>query len=207
LITGLGASFLKTLAIIIAGCFLLTSCASQKVTPATVHLESSSSDPEHDEIVSEDGVADFYPNRFTPHDIVYIAKNGGTTGLTCLNAGCSQMLLKSHGSDVYPDGSFQLVKTDDPNVMMIRDVEGTRVLGFAAKNHGGEWKVLPDLEQAQAFEHRGDTARTVGKIVVGVLVVGLLIAVVGAAAAADAKANTVTTKCSSFFNTTTCTTR
>ena len=198
---------MKRMAILIAGCFLFASCASQKVTPTTVHLESSKTDPEHDEIVSEEGVTDFYPNRTTPHDIVYIWKDGGTTGLTCLNVSCSQMLLKSHGSALYPDGSFQLVKTDDPNVMMVRDVEGAKVLGYLAKNHGGEWKELPDLEQAQAFEHHGDTARKVGKVVVGVLVVGLLVAVVGAAAAADANANKVTTKCSTFGNSTTCTTR
>ena len=195
------------MAVIFAGCFLLASCAAQKVTPTTVHLESSKSDPEHDEIVSEEGVADFYPNRAAPHEIVYIGKSGGTTGLTCMNASCSQMLLQSHGSGVYPDGSFQLIKTDDPNVMMIRDVEGSKVLGYIAKNHGGEWKELPDLEQAQAFEHHGDTARTVGKVVVGVLLVGLLVAAVGAVAAADANANSTTTKCSTFGATTTCTTR
>jgi hypothetical protein len=198
---------LKTVAILLAGCFLLTACATQKVTPTTVHLESSKSEPEHDEIVTDEGVSDFYPNRTAPHEMVFIGKNGGTTGLTCLNSSCSQMLLKSNGSGLYPDGSYQLIKTDDPNVMMIRDVEGAKVLGYVAKNHGGEWKELPDLAQAQAYEHHGDTARTVGKVVVGVLLVGLLVAVVGAAAAADANVNKVTTKCSTFGTTTTCTTR
>lgn len=189
---------MKTVAIIVAGLFLLASCAAQKVTPTTVHLRASKSDPEHDETVSLEGVYYFYPNRSAPHEIVYLPKDGGVIGLTCLDSACSQMSAKSHGSKAYPEGSFQIVKTDGPDVMMIRDFQGANVVGFASRNHGGEWKVFPDLEQAQEFEHQGDTAtkvvKTAGDVVLGVLMVGLLVAVVGAAALLNARAHPVYTK-------------
>ena len=86
--------------------------------------------------------------------------------------------------------------------------EPARTLGYFAKNNGGGGlKFFADLQEAQSYEHEGDTARTVGKVAVGVLLVAALVALAAGAAASEANANRVTTTCSSFGNSTTCTSR
>ena len=197
----------KRIAITLVGVLLLTSCAAQSVQPTTVHMEASQNQLEHDETVSAEGVTDYYPNKASPNETLFTAQNGSLTDTTCTNANCSTALVKVRGSAAFPDGSYLFLKTDDPNIVRVQDAQGDRPIGYAARNHGGAWSIQPDLQQAQAYEHKGDTARTVGKVLLAVLIVGLAVAVVGAAAAADARANTVTTRCSSFVNSTTCTTK
>jgi hypothetical protein len=197
----------KRIAITLAGVLLLTSCAAQSIQPTTVHMDASQTELEHDETVSAEGVTDYYPNKSAPHETLRKGENGSLTDTTCMNANCSTALVKLRGSAALPDGSYLFLKTDDPNIVRMQDAQGDRPIGYAARNHGGAWSILPDLQQAQAYEHKGDTARTVGKVLLLVLVVGLAVAVVGAAAAANVNANTVTTRCSSFVNSTTCTTK
>jgi len=195
---------MKRLAEALAVCLLLASCA-QVAKPAVVHIATTVSDPEHDEAVYPNGnVTDFYPNRTSPREVFFHKANGGEIDAACLNSNCSNMYLKISGSKVVPDGSYQLLQTDDPKVVMVREDKGGRTLGYLAKNTGG-MRFFSDLQQAQAYEHQGDTARTVGKVVVGTLLIGALVVLVGAAAVADARANTVTTRCSSVGNSTTCT--
>lgn len=196
----------RSIALALAVAFL-SSCSAQKIRPATVHIETNANETEHDETVSSEGTTDFYPNKSSPRETVFKGTNGSLLDATCSNANCSDMVIRVRHSPVYPDGTFQLLKTDDPNVLMLKDVEGASVLGYAAKDHGGTWKLLPDLQQAREYEHKGDTARTVGKVALGVLLVGVLVAAVAAGAAAEANADTVTTRCTSFANSTTCTTR
>jgi len=161
---------------------------------------------EHDEVVLPSGdLVDIYPDRVTPHEAIFHKASGGKIDAICLNEHCSNMHLQISGSKLVPDGAYQLLQTDDPQLVMVRDGEGTRTLGYIAKNHGGSSQLFPDLQQAQAYEHKGDTARTVGKVVGGALLIGAIVVLAGAAAAADARANTVTTRCSSFGNSTTCT--
>lgn len=201
---------MREIAILVSIALLLTSCSAQSVTPTTVHVEASSNQLEHDETITSEGTTDFYPSKASPHEMIFTGQNGSTSDATCLNSDCSNLLLKVKGSAIYPDGALQVLKTDDPNIFMVKDgYEGTTILGYAAKDHGGTWKYLPDLQQAQTYEHHGDTARTIGKVVLVVLLVGLFVAVLGAAAVADAQTNTntVTTSCTSFGDTTTCTTR
>jgi hypothetical protein len=198
---------MKTLALAMAATLVITSCASQNIAPTTVHMEASQNELAHDETVSAEGVTDYYPNKSAPHETLFKGQNGSLVDSTCMNADCSTTLWKVRDSSVYPDGSYRVLKTDDPNVLLMQDVEGVKTIGYLAKNHGGVWSLQPDLQQAQAYEHKGDTARTVGKVVLAALIVGVAVAAVGAAAAADANANTVTTRCSSFGNSTTCTTR
>jgi hypothetical protein len=125
-----------------------------------------------------------------------------------MDANCHQLSLKISGSKAIPDGAYQFLQTDDPQIIMVRDSNGERTLGYFVQNNGGGGlKYFSDLDQAQAYEHEGDTARTAGKVVVGVLLVAALVALVGVAAAADANANKVTTQCSTFGNSTTCTSR
>ncbi len=128
----------------------------------------------------------------------------------CSDATCHQMNLKITGSKAIPDGSYQFLQTDDPNISIVRYGDGINTLGYLTRNiGGGQSKLLPNLQQAQAFEHEGDAARTAGKVVVGALLVTALAALVVAAAAAqanaNAKANQVTTNCTSVGPNTTCT--
>jgi hypothetical protein len=198
-------------------CFLVSSCG-EVAKPATVHLEMSGGESEHDEIVYPSGdVIDVYPDHATPHEVIVRKANGGKIDAICLGQNCKDVRLQISGSKVLADGSYQLLQTDDPKLMMVRDSEGTSIIGYLVTNTSGAQfftdqedarsggaQFFPDLQQAQAYEHKGDTARTVGKVVVGVLLVGALVVLVGAAAAADAQADTVTTRCTSWGNSTTC---
>jgi len=196
---------MKHLASALAVCFLVTSCA-QAVQPVAVYIPMVNGESEHDEVVLPTGdVEDIYPNKATPHETIFHKANGGKIDAICLNEKCSDVHLQISESKVFPDGAYQLLQTDDPMLIMVRDVEGTRTLGYLAKNHGGGSQFFPDLQQAQAYEHKGDTARTIGKVVGGTLLVAALVVLAGAAAAADARANTVTTRCTSYRNSTTCT--
>lgn len=209
---------MRYFAAMLSFCFLISSCG-EVAKPATVHLEMSAGESEHDEIVSPSGdVIDVYPDHVTPHEVIVRKANGGRIDAICLSENCRNVRLQISGSKVLPDGSYQLLQTDDPKLMMVRDIEGASVIGYLVTNTGGAQfftgdedsrsaggaRFFPDLQQAQAYEHKGDTARTVGKVVLGVLLVGALVVLVGAAAAADEQANTVTTRCSTVGNSTTC---
>jgi hypothetical protein len=208
---------IRYFACFVSFCLLLSSCA-QAGRPATVHLEMAAGNSEHDETVYPSGdVIDVYPDRVTPHQVIARKANGGKIDAICLNTSCSNVHLQITGSKVFADGAYQLLQTDDPKLMMVRDGEGTQTLGYLATNANGAHfltdpqapsggaQFFPDLQQAQAYEHKGDTARTVGKVVVGALLVTALVVLVGVAAASEAQANTVTTRCSSAGSSTTCT--
>jgi hypothetical protein len=201
---------MKSLAIALAVCFLITSCA-QSAQPITTHVDANSFLPEHDETISANGtVADYYPNRASPHEVIFQKPNGAMLDASCMDTICHQMTLKISGSKKIPNGNYQFLQTDDAHIIVVRNGEGTSTLGYLAKNNGGgQMKFFPDLQEAQAFEHEGDAARTAGKVVVGALLVTALAAlVVGAAAAqasANARANRVTTNCTSVGTNTTCT--
>ena len=208
-----------TLSVALSVCLLVSSCA-QAVNPAIVHIDLANGESEHDEAVYPNGnIIDVYPDHVTPHVVIVRKANGGRIDAICLGQNCKNVRLQISGSKLLSDGSYQLLQTDDPKLMMVRDGEGTSTLGYLVTDAGGAQfftdqedaraggaQFFPDLQQAQAYEHRGDTARTVGKVVVGALLVGALVLLVGAAAAADARANTVTTRCSSVGSSTTCTT-
>jgi len=210
---------MRFLVVALSLCFLVSSCA-EVAKPATVHVEMSGAESEHDEIVYPSGdVIDVYPDHVTPHEVIVRKANGGKIDAICLGQNCKNVQLQISGSKVLSDGTYQLLQTDDPKLTMVRDSEGTSTLGYLVTNAGsaqflagqedarsGDAHFFPDLQQAQKYEHKGDTARTVGKVVVGALLVGALVVLVGAAAAADARANTVTTRCSSAGSSTTCTT-
>ena len=188
--------------------FLFTSCA-QTSQPVAVHMQANAYQEEHDEVVSPDATADYYPNRQNPHEVVFHKASGGMIDATCMDTECHQLQLKIIGSKALPDGGYQFLQTDDPHILMVRDYEGSQTLGYFAKNNGGSGglKFFPDLQQAQSYEHEGDAARTAGKIAVGVILVAALVALAAGAAAADANANRVTTTCSSAGDSTTCTSR
>lgn len=201
---------MKGLALALTVCLLITSCA-QSAQPITTHVDANSFLPEHDETISANGtVEDYYPNRATPREVLFQKANGAMLDAACMDATCHQLTLKISGSKTVPDGTYQFLQTDDPHIIIVHNGEGTSTLGYFAKNNGGgQMKFFPDLQEAQTFEHEGDAARTAGKVVVGALLVTALAAlVVGAAAAqasANARANRVTTNCTSVGANTTCT--
>ena len=184
---------MKRLARALSVCLLMTSCA-QAARPAAVHIPVANGNLEHDEIVYPSGdVMDIYPDRASPHELIFHKSGGGKIDAICLNATCSDVHLQISGSKLVADGAYQLLQTDDPNLVMVRDEDGNRTLGYLVRNTGGS-QFFGDLQQAQAYETRGDTARTIGKVVAGTLLVVAIVALAGAAAAAEAHANTVTTR-------------
>lgn len=195
----------KSIALAAGAALLLSSCSAQRVQPATVHVDANANQLEHDETVSNEGVTEFYPNKTAPHETVFKGSDGTLFDGTCANADCSTVIVRVRHSPLYPDGTFQLLQTDDPNVLMLRDANGDKTVGYVARDHGGTWKLLPDLQQARDYEHKGDTARKVGKILLGALLVGALIVALSAGAAAEARANTLTTTCTTLGKRTTCT--
>ena len=193
----------RTIAVVLSICLSASSCGTQQVQATTVHVQATSLNAEHDEVISANGVAYYYPNRTNPRELVFRGQNGGLLGATCIDQGCSGLNLTISGSTKGLDGKYQLLKTDDPNLMMLRDSTGERIIGYLAQN-GSEAKFFPDLAQAQAFEHSGETTRQVVKVVGVALLITALVAAAGAVAVANAKANTVTTRCTTFGSTTTC---
>src|SRR5579863_8224680 len=70
---------------VFALCFLATSC-SQAAQPAAVHIPMTNGNSEHDEVVYPSGdVADIYPDKVTPHEVVVHKANGGKIDVICLN--------------------------------------------------------------------------------------------------------------------------
>jgi hypothetical protein len=93
---------------------------------------------------------------------------------------------------------------------MVRDGNGERTLGYLATNdHSKAVRYVQTIADATAFEHKGDTARTVGKVALYTLLIVGVVALVAAggyeAARENRAANTVTTTCRTFATVTTCT--
>jgi hypothetical protein len=200
------------LALFMAVTLLLTSCATAE-KPITTHLISNQTVAEHDEVVSSKGTIDYYPNSADPKEIVL---KGTTQGqlidITCLTAGCQTSKFKIVGSPLMPNGDYLTAKTDDPNITMVRDSSGDQTLGYLVSNdHSHAIKYVPTITDANSWEHKGDTARMAGKVALYTLlvvaVVGLVAAGAYAGARANEQANTVTTTCTNYGITTTCTSR
>src|ERR1700722_3320777 len=128
---------MRYLAVAFAFWFWISSCA-EAAKPATVHLEMSAGESEHDEMVYPSGdVIDIYPDHATPHEVIVRKANGGKIDAICLGENCKNVRLQMSGSQVLSDGCYQLLQTDDPKLMMVRDSEGDSTLGYLATNAGG----------------------------------------------------------------------
>jgi hypothetical protein len=171
----------KQLAIAFSVLLLLTSCAAQSNQPTTVHVDGTPDSLEHDQVITPKGTADFYPSEASPREISFTDRNGSTSYATCIDSTCSSLLLKIKDSAILPNGSLRVFQTQDPNIFEVRAAEGPAVLGYVAKDHGGTWKFLPDLEQAQTYAFHNETtvAGTVGNVFLGILAVVVLLAVLG----------------------------
>jgi hypothetical protein len=194
----------------------LIFCLSAGATaekPVRTHIISTRAVPEHDEVVSGQGTIDYYPDKADPTEIVLKGtQEGRLIDIKCLTAGCQNAKFKIVGSAMMPDGDYMTATTDDPNIVMMRDSGGDQTLGYLATNdHSHSIKYVPTITDANAWEHKGDTARKVGKVALYTLLVSVVIvaAVAGGYAAAreNERPNTVTTTCTNYGFTTTCTSR
>lgn len=193
-------------------CFFLSACAAAE-KPVSTHLVMTQAAPEHDEVVSSQGTIDYYPDKSDPSEIVLKGtQEGRLIDIKCLSAGCQNAKFTITGSTMMPDGDYMTANTDDPNIVMVRDSTGEQTQGYLATNgHSHAIKYVPTIAEANSWEHKGDTARMVGKVALYTLLVVAIVGVVAAGAYAGARenqqANTVTTTCTNYGFTTTCTSR
>lgn len=190
----------------------ISSCATAQ-RPVNTHIISTPAMAEHDETVSTNGTIDYYPNANDPAEIVLKGSQAGQfIDIKCLTPGCQTSRFKIVGSPFMADGDYLTVKTDDPNITMVRDIGGEQTLGYLATNdHSHAIKYVGNIKDANDFEHKGDTLRMAGKVAVFSLLVGVIIVAAIYAGPALEHANshpdTVTTTCTNYVFTTTCTTR
>jgi hypothetical protein len=202
----------KHLARTTAFLFCLSACSTAE-KPVTTHILSSPANPEHDEVISSQGTIDYYPDKTNPSEIVLKGtQEGRLIDIKCLSANCQNAQFKIQGSGMMPDGDYMTANTDDANLVMVQDSSGDKTLGYLATNdHSHAVKYVPTITDANAWEHKGDTARTIGKVALYTLLIGIVVtaAVAGGYAAAreNEQANTVTTTCTNYGFTTTCTSR
>jgi hypothetical protein len=120
---------------------------------------------------------------------------------------CLNLLGEINGSQVIPNGTYQIVRTDDPKIAMIRNPDDRSVVGYMVSRTGTDSGFFKTMQEARGYEHKGETVKLVGKIVLVTLLVGIVVVGAAAAASAESNANTVTTRCTSIGITTTCTSR
>ena len=207
---------LRAIVAIATAASLLTFGCTQANQAVSLHMAASQTEPEHDEVESSDYVAQYYPNRTSPNEVVFRYKQGGMADITCLNRDgntCTQFKVKITGTPEMPEGTYQFVPSDDPKIVVVKNEDGGQTLGYLSSNWSGHGGYYNTLQEAQAHEHEGDAWRTAGKVVLYTLAVVAVIGLVGIVVLAAAEESapppqpTVTTTCSSFGYTTTCTSR
>ena len=195
-----------------AAMFMASSCAPSNQA-VTLHMAGTQSEPEHDEAESPDYVAEYYPNRTSPNEVVFRYKKGGMADITCINRdgnACTQFKVKIVGTPEIPEGTYQFVLSDDPKIMVLKNEDGTQTVGYLSSNWRGQGGYYKTLQEAQAHEHEGDAWRTAGKVVLYTLLIVAVVGVVALAASSESTQPpqpTVNTTCNSFGYTTTCTSR
>jgi hypothetical protein len=199
------ASSIQKIVSVLLSMILVTSCAAQ--APTIAHLDDSQTEQGHDELIYPHATIDIYPNRNTPHRIVMREDNGAFQDLTCMDDQCLNLVGPIRGSQIVQDGIYQVVRTDDPKVAMLRNPDNQAVAGYMVSRTGTDSAFFKTLPEAQAYEHKGDTLKLVGKIVLVTLLVGVVVLGAAAAAQSQANANTVTTRCTTIGITTTWTSR
>ncbi len=125
--------------------------------------------------------------------------------MTCMDADCQNLTGEIVGSPVIADGIYKVVRTDDTRVAWVQK-EGVTV-GYMVSRTGTDSAFFKTLPEAQDYEHKGETIKLVGKIILITLLVGIVVFVAAAGAAEASESNYTTTQCTTFGVTTTCTTR
>jgi len=200
------SSAARRIAVSALSCVLITSCATQ-ATPTIAHMDDNPTEQAHDELIYPHATIDIYPNRSAPHRIVMREDSGASQDLTCMDDKCLNLFGQINGSEVIPDGTYQVIRTDDPKTAMIRDPNDRSVVGYMVSRTGTDSACFKTMAEAQAYEHKGETLKLVGTIILVTLLVGVIVVAAAAAASSEADAGTITTRCTSIGITTTCTSR
>jgi len=194
------------LALTSAALFLITGCA-QQAAEVTSHVPTTPNDQEHDIVETSQVVTEFYPDHYNPHELVMRQKDQvGMVHLSCAQAGdimpCSPIKMKILGSPVMQDGEYNILKTDDLHLWLVRDAENAQTTGYILVNDYSVAGYYSTLEEAKAAETRGDGWKTAGKILLYTALILLVVGVVAMAAYGGAQAasqpQTVTTTCTSW---------
>jgi hypothetical protein len=193
------------MAVCMLSCALVISCSAQ--APQVAHLDATVFSPEHDEAVYPHATVAFFPSRTNPRRIIIHSDSGVSSDFTCMDPDCQNLTGQIVGSPVMADGTYQVIRTDDPRVAWIQ--QGGDTVGYMVSRTGTDSAFFKSLSEAQAYEHKGETIKLVGKIILITLLVGIVVFAVaaGAASASEANSNVITTQCSTFGVTTTCTSR
>ena len=185
------SKFQALVAVATAVAFLIMGCASAN-QPVGIHMAATQTIPEHDEVETPADVTFYYPNKTNPREVVLRRKSGGMCAIKCLDESCKQQEMKVIGMSQIPEGVYQTVNSDDPNIVIVKNQAGTQTLGYFAGNTGNhEWGYYHTLKQAQEHEHKGETLRKTGKVILIALAVTAVVAVFVLAAAAGAPASPV----------------
>jgi hypothetical protein len=148
---------------VLLSCVLTSSCAAQSA-PTIAHLDDSKSEQAHDELIYPHSTIDIYPNRNTPHRIVIREDDGASQDLTCTDDQCLNLVGQIKGSHIVPDGIYQVVRTDDPKIAMLRNPDNYNVVGYMVSRNGTDAAFFNTLPEAQNYEHKGDTLNLSGKL-------------------------------------------
>jgi hypothetical protein len=192
----------RALALAIAACFLVTSCAAQK--PLASHWDATPDVPEHDESRAEGvGTVMAFPNGQHPERIAVRYDNGGMLELGCegQTTPCPNVTVKVTGFNpdhlptgwtfAPPEGVYKMARSDDPNIFVVKDSDG-QIAAYYVVNKFNPQKssVVRTFDEAQATENEGKGWHYTGKALeytaLAVLIVGV-VAVVALGAAAEAQ--------------------
>jgi hypothetical protein len=177
-------------AVATATAFLLSACSHASQT-VSLHMAGTQAEPEHDEVESPDYVAEYYPNRTSPSEVVFRYKKGGMADITCINrvgTACTQFKVKITGTPQIPEGTYQFVLSDDPKIMVVKNEDGTQTVGYLSSNWNGHSGYYKTLQEAEAHEHEGDAWRTAGKVALYTLLIVAVVGIVAVAAASGSAA-------------------
>jgi hypothetical protein len=184
-----------------------------------VSVPANEDKPSHQSVTFQNGTLELYPNVSAPTSVIFTEQGGAVIFANCSTEDCSSLALKIKGQSValpLPQGDYQLLQTSDPRLVQVNDGTGREQLGYLAKNDGdsdrkffpglpnGAYKVFPDEQAAEAYEHKGDDARLAGKIALYTLAGVLIVGLIAGGLYLDEQANTTTTKCTSTLTSATC---
>jgi hypothetical protein len=191
----------KHLALVVAGCFLLASCAAQQQQSLTTHLEDAPGIPAHDEERNDNVTLQYFPNKTSPYRISSRFDEGGMLDAICDSPNhnpCTQWKFKATGfrqnhlpkgwSVALSEGTYTLTGSDDPNIAVLKDASSQQTVAYWVNNPNGKgtW-IVGSLAEAQAAESKGNGAKdakhvagevavTTGKVI---LYTALIVCVVG----------------------------
>ena len=202
----------KLLTRTVALAFLLPACATPE-KPVSTHILSAPRTPEHDELIFSQGTIDYYPDKTNPNEIVMTGtQEGRFIDVKCLSTNCQNGQLTIQGSELMPDGDYLITSTDNPNIIIVRHDGGDQALGYLTTNrHSHAVKYVATIADANAWEHKGDTPRAVGKVALYTLLIGMIITAPVAAdylaAREDGQDGLIATACPNYGFAAPCTNR